>query len=123
MAGGDGGKVEGLLNPVCGYLATKLDAADLPGQHEPDFTTADFFVMAHGGKKFFAPRRIQFDIHRQAGGLEQILNAQNVARRQTGNLLRQARRRDCADGNRLPMQVFAIAGNVFQGMANGVAEI
>ena len=88
-----------------------------------DFAAADFFVELHRGEKFFALGGIQFDLHRQTGADEQFFNPLHVARRQAENFMRQFCRRDLADGNRLAMQKFSVAGTVFNRMADGVAEI
>ncbi len=68
-------------------------------------------------------RGIQFGLHRQAGALEQIFDPLNLGFRQTKQRPRQFCRRDLADGNRLAMQKCSVAGNVLDGVADGVAKI
>ena len=97
--------------------------ADFFGEDKFDFAGADFFVELHRGEKFLALRGIQFDLHRQAGTGNRFFNPLSVARRQAENFLRQFCRRDLADGNRLAVQKFSVAGTVFNRVADGVAEI
>ena len=93
------------------------------GEDKFDFAAGDLFVEAHRVEQFPSPRSVQADLHRQAGALEKIFNPRRVAPRQAEKLARHFCRRDLADGNRLAVQKFAVAGNVFNGVADGVAEI
>ena len=59
------------------------DTANPLREDKFDFTAADLFVEAHGGKEFRALSVTQFHSRGQTGSPEKIFNPRNVAFRQT----------------------------------------
>src|SRR5579859_985844 len=114
---------ENLLDERLGNFLSPIDFADLVGEDKFDFTGADFLIQLHGGEEFFAAGGIQFNFYREAGGDKQFLNAVHFTGGKTEDFLGKPGGGDLADGDGLAVEVFAVAGAVFNGVTEGVAEI
>ena len=93
------------------------------GEDELDFPAADFFVEAHGGGKFLQVAGVQFHADRQTRPTKQIRDARHIALRQTRERARNFRRRYLPDGDGFAVEIFPVARNGFESVADGVAEV
>ena len=100
-----------------------LDFADAFGEDEFDFAASDFFVEQHGFVQASEERVGNFDFSWQAGAFEKGGDAVDVGRCESGVHGGKARGSDLADGDGFAVQVFAIAGDGFDRVGDGVAEV
>src|SRR4051812_16472275 len=96
---------------------------DFFGEDEFDFAVGDFFVEAHGGEELSALTGGQFDLRRQAGAQEEIADASDVAGGEAKGGGGNGSDSDLADGDGFAVEIFTVAGDVFDGVADGVAKI
>src|ERR1043166_9125622 len=111
-----------LDQPVRNFVA-EFHLSDFTRQHELDFSSGHFFVEPHNSEEPLPIRDGQFRFRRQAGAMEKVGDAFDVALRQVNELSRKAGSRDLADGNRFAVEMLAIGRDGLQRVADGVAEI
>ena len=92
-------------------------------EHELDFPATDFLVELHGCEQFLSLCGSQANLRRQARTPEQISNAFRAAAAKTQHLARQFRGRNLPDGDRFPVQIFAVANGVLNRVPDGVTKI
>src|SRR6266568_4490810 len=117
------GFVQGPLDRRRRHLYTPADLADVFSEHELDFTSLDFLVEAQGRQEPGAPRTPQLDARGQARGREELPDPFHVTGREAGEFGGKVGGDDLADGNRFAVEIFSVAGDGLDGMANGVAEV
>ena len=105
--------VDGPGNEGSGDLVAEFGGADSTRKDELDFSAADLLIKPHGGEDLLSLERIQVHPSWQPGALEYAFDAINFAFGQAEDLRRELRRRDLADGDGFPMQVFAVVRNGF----------
>ena len=104
-----------------GVVGGDEGVADAAQQHEPDSASLDLLIDAHVVQRF--GRSDALDMRRQAGALEQPLQAPDVLSADQPAFLRHRGRHQqaCPDG--FAMQPLRIAGSSLYGMTEGMPEI
>jgi hypothetical protein len=102
-----------------GDLVAELDGADSTGEHELDLAAADLLVELHCCKDLLPMQRIQLHLGGQAGASEDALYAIHLVCRQAEQSRGELRCGDLADGDRLPVEILAVARDGFERVADG----
>src|ERR1051326_2587351 len=115
--------LEHFLDEIQRHGLAKGDLANLVHEHEFHDAFADLLVVAHRLEEFFPLGRVQLDMRGQSGLFKQRGDPLYVALGQTEQLRGKPRSQHLADGDRFPVEEFAVAGNGFERVADGVPEI
>ena len=99
------------------------DVADPIGQDETDFFVADFLVQEHGLEQSGYLASVQRGVDRQSDRSEQISDPFAGLWFQPQDRFRESGRRDLADRNGFAVQIFAVTGDRFQGVADRVPVV
>ena len=97
--------------------------ANSTGENEFNFAVAHLFVVLHRFKEFLPLRWIQLDMGWQSRLFKQAGDPFDVALREAEQFRGEPGGQHLADGDGFPVQEFAVAGNRFERVADGVAEI
>src|ERR1035441_507836 len=113
-------------NPVknCGRdPIAEFSRANPACKDELDLPRADLLVELHCQEEFPFVRGAQVQLGGQTSAPEETLDALDFARGQAEDLRRELCSHDLTNSNRLPVKIFAVMRNGFEGMADGMAEV
>lgn len=106
-----------------GYALAPGDGADAVGEHEFDFAGADLFIELHGLEEPAALRGAEADGDGKAGTREEAPDAIDRGGGETAEFGGEHGSGDLADGDGFSVEVVAVRGDGFDGVAEGVAEV
>src|ERR1035441_1846611 len=106
--------VDGLGKQTGGDLVVELNRADPACQNKLDLPGADLLVELHRQEDLPFVRGAQVQLSREAGALEEPIDALALTPEQAEALQREFPRDHLADGNRFTVEILAVIRNGFE---------